>query len=525
MGTEQTGAAAADPVVTQREYRFAAEATLMSTTDLHSHIQYANAAFVQVSGFEAEALIGAPHKLVRHPDMPRQAFADLWATLRAGQAWTALVKNRRRDGDHYWVRANVAPLRRGGEVRGYISVRTQPTRDEVAAAERLYQRFRDGSAQGLAFCRGLVVRRGWQRWRNLLQTATMATRLRLALWPQAPLMVGMAWLAGLRQPAALAGLALVGTLALALADAWLQWQVTAPLKRIARQAADAAAGQFDADLRMARIDEIGMALRSINQAGLNVRALVADVGGQVGGLQQVADQVQQASGALGSRTEQASIRLAEAASALAQLTGSVAQNAQSALRARDAAEAMAGTATQVGQQVGAVDQAMAQIRQASTRIADIVHVIDEIAFQTNILALNAAAEAGRAGPQGLGFAAVAGEVRQLAQRSQQAAREIKQLAASSSDGVAQGSQRVAQSRQAMDELLGQTREVSGLVQAISQACREQARGITGLGQQVDDLEQLTQRNAEMARQSVAAAAQMRERSGWLARAIAVFRHG
>lgn len=173
--------------VTQREFHFPPDATLMSTTDLHSHIAYANAAFVAVSGFERTELMGEPHHLVRHPDMPRQAFADLWATLKRGQAWTALVKNRRRDGDHYWVRANVAPVVRQGEVRGYISVRTQPARDEVEAADRLYRRIREGGGRGLRFRRGLVLRGGLSGLRDRLHTLSVSSRLRLALWPLASL--------------------------------------------------------------------------------------------------------------------------------------------------------------------------------------------------------------------------------------------------------------------------------------------------------------------------------------------------
>ena len=122
--------------VTQREFDFPADATLMSTTDTRGVITYANAAFIAISGFEREELMGQPHNIVRHPDMPREAFADLWATLKAGRSWTGLVKNRRRNGDHYWVRANVTPVTRGGQVSGYMSVRTKPTRAEIEAALR-----------------------------------------------------------------------------------------------------------------------------------------------------------------------------------------------------------------------------------------------------------------------------------------------------------------------------------------------------------------------------------------------------
>ena len=95
--------------------------------------------------------MGQPHNLVRHPDMPPEAYADMWRSLKEGQSWTALVKNRRRDGDHYWVRANAAPMRRNGQVTGYLSVRTKPARPEIEAAEALYRRFREGRANGLAF--------------------------------------------------------------------------------------------------------------------------------------------------------------------------------------------------------------------------------------------------------------------------------------------------------------------------------------------------------------------------------------
>lgn len=105
--------------VTQREYEFPANSTLMSVTDEQSYIQYANSAFIAVSGYEPDEIMGQAHNLVRHPDMPPEAFADMWATLKAGQSWTALVKNRRKNGDHYWVRANAAPVVRNGRLTGY----------------------------------------------------------------------------------------------------------------------------------------------------------------------------------------------------------------------------------------------------------------------------------------------------------------------------------------------------------------------------------------------------------------------
>ncbi len=163
--------------VSQHAYELGDNATLMSTTDPHSHVTYANAAFLQESGFERAEIIGSPHNLVRHPDMPPQAFADMWATLKDGRSWTALVKNRRKNGDHYWVRASATPMRRNGQVVCYMSVRTEPSRDEVAAATSLYAALREGRAGGLAFHKGLIVRTGLMAWTSLLQRMSAGAQL------------------------------------------------------------------------------------------------------------------------------------------------------------------------------------------------------------------------------------------------------------------------------------------------------------------------------------------------------------
>ena len=118
--------------VTQREYVLPDGATLMSSTDTHGRITYANAAFCATSGFSREQLQGQPHNMVRHPDMPAEAFADMWASLKCGEPWVAVVKNRRANGDHYWVRANATPVVRGGRQVGYLSVRTKPSAADVA---------------------------------------------------------------------------------------------------------------------------------------------------------------------------------------------------------------------------------------------------------------------------------------------------------------------------------------------------------------------------------------------------------
>ncbi|WP_010112246.1 PAS domain-containing protein, partial [Burkholderia oklahomensis] len=182
--------------VTQREFDFPDDATLMSTTDPHGRITYANATFVHVSGFSSDEIVGDAHNVVRHPDMPREAFADMWATLKRGEPWTALVKNRRKNGDHYWVRANAVPVIRGGQTQGYMSVRTKAARGEIAAAEALYRDFREGRAGGRRFHKGVIVRNGLLRAASLLQTMSVRARVHLPIVALTPAIVGAAWAAG-----------------------------------------------------------------------------------------------------------------------------------------------------------------------------------------------------------------------------------------------------------------------------------------------------------------------------------------
>jgi aerotaxis receptor len=344
------------------------------------------------------------------------------------------------------------------------------------------------------------------------------------MWPLWPLTVGLGAVAGLALPA-LWPLALGSGIAIAVLDFWLQRQLAVPLQLVARQAADVAAGHFDANVRLDRVDAIGCILRSINQAGLNVRALVADVSQQIGGLQTVACQVEAANQELGERTGQTSQSLAEAAAALTELTASVGQNAQAAGEAASSAAAMDRAVKGASGLVGEVAQNMQQISRSSEQVGEIIGVIDGIAFQTNLLALNAAVEAARAGEQGRGFAVVAAEVRRLAQRSQEAAREIKALIGDSGERVRAGVGLVQGSREAMDGLVHQVQEVARLIDEISTATGEQARGIEQVHERVESLDQMTQQNAAMAEQSVVAAQTMRGQVDMLGKAVGVFRNG
>ncbi|MFC4296461.1 methyl-accepting chemotaxis protein [Castellaniella hirudinis] len=507
--------------VTQQEYDFPGDETLLSATDLKGRITYANAAFVRVSGFEYDELLGKAHNIVRHPDMPPEAYQDLWDTLKQGRSWTAVVKNRRKNGDHYWVRANVAPVYHQDTLSGYLSVRTKPSRAEIAAAEHVCATFQAGRPAG-RFHHGLLMDTGWRRWRNGTRTQSLRQRLALALGGLIPCWIGLAWLAGLRGQAWLeAG---VGAAALVLlAGLYLDHRLVRPLRAIQRQAIQAATGQPVDDWRLPRLDEIASIQKAITQSSLNLRSFIDDVHGQLGGLRGASGEIAQGSQHLSAETEQAASRLAETAGSLEALAELIDGNAERARQAvalakdsGDAATRAAGIVNQAAQQIERMDA-------ASQKIGEIVGVIDSIAFQTNILALNAAVEAARAGEQGRGFAVVAGEVRALAQRSAGAAKEIGGLIRETVQIAQGGVARTREATEAMGHILEQNRQVGALIDQIHHAGQEQTGDLARIQQTFVQLGDLTRGNAAMAEESFTAVQTLNGQTLNLASAAGVFR--
>jgi methyl-accepting chemotaxis protein len=225
---------------------------------------------------------------------------------------------------------------------------------------------------------------------------------------------------------------------------------------------------------------------------------------------------------LSQRTEQAASSLQQTASAMSQLTGTVRQSAEAASQANQLASSASSVASRGGQVVSQVVTTMDEIHASSKKIADIIGVIDGIAFQTNILALNAAVEAARAGEQGRGFAVVAGEVRSLAQRSAEAAKEIKSLIGGSVDKVEAGSRLVQDAGRTMEEIVASVRRVSDIVGEISAASTEQSGGIGQVDQAVGQLDRMTQQNAALVEESAAAAESLREQARQLSTIVATF---
>ena len=504
--------------ITQREYVFDDHATLMSTTDLNSYITYANDAFIEVSGFTPEEVNGQPHNMVRHPDMPPEAFADMWATLKQGEPWTALVKNRRKNGDHYWVRANAIPVVRGGQVQGYMSVRTKPTPEEIRQSETLYRDFREGRTKGRRFHKGLIV----GRFSALLKTLPLRWRIRTPLIALLPLSVLGVWLLGL-PPLALGYFSGGMALLLLLASLWLEQQISRPMERICRQALSVATGASHKVEQMDRVDEIGVTLRAIGQLGLMFRWLVDDVSGQAINVLGASDAIARSNDELSRRTEQAAANVQQTAATMNEMTATVKSNTETASEVNDLSANTSQAAVQGGKVMQEMVGMMAEIADSAKRIANITSVIDGIAFQTNILALNAAVEAARAGEQGKGFAVVAGEVRSLAQRSATAASEIKKLVETSASRVQSGSSHADAAGRTMQDIVEQVQHVTALIAQISAATAEQSVALSEVSGAVEDLDDITHQNAARVQEGAEASERMARQANRLVEAISVFR--
>jgi methyl-accepting chemotaxis protein len=319
------------------------------------------------------------------------------------------------------------------------------------------------------------------------------------------------------------GLILLLLLCVVLGAAWLIGSIRQPLMQANALAARIAKGDLSARIDTKRTDEFGDLMRSLGSMSESLGQMVNQVRYSTDSIATASSEIACGNNDLAQRTEQTSSNLQSTASSMGSLTQTVQISAENARQASSLAATASSVAQRGGEVVRQVVRTMEDINESSRKIADIIGVIDGIAFQTNILALNAAVEAARAGEQGRGFAVVASEVRSLAGRSAEAAKEIKQLISSSVDKVASGTQLVSDAGATMNDIVQSVQKVADVIGEITATSGEQSSGISEINGAIGQLDQMTQQNAALVEQSAAAAESLRDQAAQLARAVAVFK--
>ena len=416
---------------------------IYSQTDSKGIVTEANAVFAKISNYAVSEMVGRPHNLVRHPDMPKQAFADLWRDLKAGLPWHGMVKNRRKDGGFYWVMANATPLHTKGQISGYQSIRTAPTREQIKAADAVYRRIQNGD-KSIRIEHGRVV-----PVRSALATSIHTFEHKIILPSLATLLsvfLGFSvlflgnqhhWLQYLASAAFFfaavqAGYMLLLFLPKLIRDIRL---LDTYLDDVLRS------GDLTKELELNRLDSVGevgrklaltvawfrTSLLSLKNTLESVQGITSQVGDNVHEIKQAANTQHDATNSVAAAIEEMSLAIAEISQRLNDTEGAVNRTGEQATTGTNVSLRASAEIMNLASAIAEITTQVQALSASSKQIGAIAGAIRGIADQTNLLALNASIEAARAGDAGRGFTVVANEVRLLSDRTMQATKSIDSL--------------------------------------------------------------------------------------------------
>lgn len=467
--------------ITQNERTFSPSTKLISVTDVHGNIKDCNDAFVDISGFTKEELIGQPHNIVRHPDMPSEAFAVMWQHLKQGNPWMGLVKNRCKNGDYYWVDAYVTPMTENGSVVGYESVRSCPKREDVKRADSLYKMLTNGK-----------VKRKFNPY--LLANFTVAILTLIA---------AILFLSDITTLGALVSFtALVSLFIFSISNR----------RYIYRELYKINKGAFMHPLAVASYTDNSNNLGALKVAALSEKA---HLGAVITRIESAAADVSRKSGKGASlskeatieieqqqaETEQVAAAMNEMIATISDVSRHVEETAEQAEQAKAFANDSLNVAVttrcsiqQLSNTVSQVSDSVSQLALDTGKIAQAAHMIEQIADQTNLLALNASIEAARAGEQGRGFAVVADEVRNLAKRTQESTREIydvvNQLIESASLAENMAKTGAEEAKTGLGNVVKNEEMLSGISHSVNQIAEMSEQMAEAIRQQLDVSEEI-----------------------------------